>query len=362
MGSETMAAIGTRGQGIVLRRCSSMQQSRTMALTAYAGSGGRSSVSGIQVTVFGSTGFLGRPTVNNLGRMGSQVVVPFRGDEHDTRHLKIMGDYGQIVMVPFHLREQESISHVCKHANVVINMMGQQWPSFNFTLEQSNVEGVRAICEAAKASGVERFIHVSAMCADPNSQSEFARTKAAGEKVVKEYFPDATILRPASMFGPEDRFLVRIAGQVLAMPVFPFVNGAQAKRTPVSVTDVADAIAICVRDPNTVGKTYDLGGPTVFTLEEVYSMIFEAIGRQPFTASVPHQIMALQGRILQYHPSAPMTQDEIHLMLEDEVASSSNGTLQDLGIEPVSLEENVGKLLLRFKPPEINARDAGVLL
>merc|ERR1711988_912969 len=125
-----------------------------MALATYKGRGGRSSVSGVQATVFGSTGMLGRPTVNMLGRMGSQVVVPYRGDEHDTRHLKVMGDYGQIVMVPFHLKDEASIAHVSQHANVVVNLVGQESATRNFSLEEANVEGTRRIAKAAKNAGV----------------------------------------------------------------------------------------------------------------------------------------------------------------------------------------------------------------
>merc|ERR1719197_1388223 len=109
-----MKSAAAQGRGLAQRCRVFKQQSRTMALATYQGRGGRSSVSGIQATVFGATGFLGRPTVNNLGRMGSQVVVPYRGDEHDTRHLKVMGDYGQIVMVPYHLRDLPSVGHVVK--------------------------------------------------------------------------------------------------------------------------------------------------------------------------------------------------------------------------------------------------------
>lgn len=319
-------------------------------------------MSGIQATVFGATGHLGRPTVNKLGRMGSQVVVPYRGDEHDTRHLKVMGDYGQIVMVPYHLRDQPSIANVVQHANVVVNLMGQQWPSFNFTLEEANVEGVRNLAKAAKEAGVERFIHVSSMSANADSQSEFARTRAAGEKAVKEIYPDATILRPGSMYGAEDRFLSRIAGMASVQPIFPVVNDAQAKRSPVSYEDVAEAIGVCLRDANTTGKTYDLGGPTVYTLEEVYNQIFAAIGKSPMTVSVPTQLMALNGRIMQNLPASPLTQDEVYLMLEDEVASEGSLGFADLGIAPQHLEDKIGKLLLRFKPAEISAKDAGVLL
>jgi len=350
------------GRGVT-RLATVSQQSRGMALATYTGRGGRSSVSGIQATVFGATGFLGRPTVNKLGRMGSQVVVPFRSDEHDTRHLKVMGDYGQIVMVPYHLRDTESVQHVVKEANVVVNLMGQQWPSFNFSLQDANVEGVRAIATAAKEAGVERFIHISSMSASLDSGSDFAKSKAEGEAVVREIYPDATILRPGSMFGQEDRFLARIAGQAKAMPVFPLINGAQAKRTPIFVGDVAEAIGVCVRDGNTAGKTYELGGPDEFTMEEVYNKIFEAIGKQPYTVPVPHQIMAFQGRIMQMLPSAPQTKDEALLALEDEVVSDGALTIADLGIVPVALnQEMVNKMLTCFKPQQISAKDAGVLL
>lgn len=319
-------------------------------------------MSGVQATVFGASGHLGRPTVNKLGRMGSQIVVPYRGDEMDIRHLKVMGDYGQIVMVPFHLRDTASIDNTLKHANVVVNCMGQQWPSFNFSLEEANVEGVRAICTAAKKAGVERFVHISSLAANADSQSEFARTRAAGEKVVKEFYPDATILRCGSMYGAEDRFLTRIAGLASVLPVFPLVNGAQAKRTPVSYEDVAEAIGICLRDSNTAGKTYDLGGPTVYTVEEIYAQIFAAIGKSPMTVSVPASVMAFQGRVLQNLPASPLTQDEVYLMLEDEVASEGALGFADLGIEPQHLEDKITKLLARFKPAEISAKDAGVLL
>merc|ERR1712216_117886 len=235
MGTHSMAfaAASTAGRA----RCAlhAAQQTRGMALATYQGRGGRSSVSGIQATVFGATGFLGRPTVNKLGRMGSQVVVPYRSDEHDTRHLKVMGDYGQIVMVPFHLKDTASLANATQHSNVCINLMGQQFATRNFSLEDANVEGVRQIALAAKAAGVERFVHVSALCANEESKSDFAKSKAEGEKVVKEIFPNATILGPGSMFGAEDRFLCRIAGQAAVLPVFPVIGGGKAKRTPIFV-------------------------------------------------------------------------------------------------------------------------------
>jgi len=328
------------------------QQKRGMALAVATGRGGRSSVSGVQATVFGATGRLGRPVVNKLGRMGSQVVVPYRGDEHDTRHLKVMGDYGQIVMVPFQLKDTESISHVVQHGNVLINAMGQSGPSFNYTLQEANVDGVRAIAEAARSAGIERFIHVSALTS-PHSTSDFAKTKAEGEAAVKDIYPDATILRPGSMYGPEDNFLSSIAGQATRpMAVVPLLDGGQAKRQPIFYDDVAEAIMICLRDPNTVGKTYELGGPTVYTMEELYHEVFSAVGAQPWTPPLPSRMGFAAGYSKDYAQRA----------VEDEVVSEGALTIADLGIQPMALKDKVDKLLLRFKPQEISAKDAGVLL
>merc|ERR1712046_40369 len=109
---------------------------RGMALAVPSGRGGRSSVSGIQAAVFGATGRLGRYPVNRLGRVGSQVVIPYRGDEHDIRHLKVMGDYGQLVFVPFHLKDTASVGNITKHSNVCINLMGQEFATSNFSLEE----------------------------------------------------------------------------------------------------------------------------------------------------------------------------------------------------------------------------------
>jgi len=338
---------------------------RGMSLAVPSGRGGRSSVSGIQATVFGATGLLGRYTVNKLGRVGSQVVVPFRSDEHETRHLKVMGDYGQIVMVPYHLKDSDSIAHVTKEANCVINLMGQQQPTWNFTLHQANVEGVRAIATAAKAAGAERFIHISALQANENSVSAWARTKAEGEKVVKEIFPDATILRPGSMFGPEDKFLTRIAAQASTVPIFGTVNNAKALRSPIFVEDVAQAIMICMRDPATIGKTYDLAGPSVYTLGEIHDKIFAVTALNPLKVNMPQFVMGLQGRIAERLPGSQylaLTEDETKLMLEDEVVADGALTIADLGIKPVAMEEKIGKFLLRFKPPSISSKDAGVLL
>jgi len=178
------------------------------------GTGGRSSFSGIVATVFGTTGFTGRYVANKLGKIGSQIILPYRCDFYDARHLKLVGDLGQVLFQPFDLRDINSIKKSMKYSNVVINLIGRDWETKNFKFDDVHVEGARAIARAARESGVERLIHVSALNATKSPQSYYMRkpsnffpSKLRGEEAVLEEFPNATIFRPSDIYGQEDRFL-----------------------------------------------------------------------------------------------------------------------------------------------------------
>ncbi|KAF6119780.1 hypothetical protein HJG60_010190 [Phyllostomus discolor] len=171
------------------------------------GKGGRSSVSGVVATVFGATGFLGRYVVNHLGRMGSQVIIPYRCDIYDTMHLRPMGDLGQIIFLEWNGRNKDSIQRAVKHSNVVINLVGREWETKNFDFEDVFVKIPQTIAQVSKDAGVERFIHISHLNADIKSSSRYLRNKAVGEKEVRDAFPEAIIIKPSDIFGREDRFL-----------------------------------------------------------------------------------------------------------------------------------------------------------
>jgi NADH dehydrogenase (ubiquinone) 1 alpha subcomplex subunit 9 len=141
------------------------------------GAGGRSSFSGVVATVFGSTGFVGRYIVNRLGRVGSQIVVPLRGDEHDYRHLRLMGDLGQISPMEFHLKDVESVKKAVQHSNVVINLIGRDYETWNFKFNEVHVDGARVIAEACQEAGVQRLIHFSALNAHTSSPSRLLQSK-----------------------------------------------------------------------------------------------------------------------------------------------------------------------------------------
>lgn len=185
------------------------------------GTGGRSSFSGIVATVFGANGFMGRYVCNKLGKVGSQIILPYRCDYYDIRHLKLVGDLGQVLFHPFHLRDADSIKKAVKYSNVVINLVGRDWETKNFKFDDVHVTGARAIARACREAGVERLIHVSSLNVTHTPQkfilkkpSNFLPSKMRGEEAVLEEFPDATIIRPSDVYGQEDRFLRWVLVQV----------------------------------------------------------------------------------------------------------------------------------------------------
>ncbi|KAF9577274.1 NADH-ubiquinone oxidoreductase 40 kDa subunit, partial [Lunasporangiospora selenospora] len=174
------------------------------------GAGGRSSTNGHVVTVFGCTGFLGRYLVNRLARDGSHVIVPYR-DEDDMRHLKVMGDLGKIIPMEIHLRNKDSLEAAIRHSDTVYNLLGRDYETKNFSFSDVHVDAAGVLAELSQKHDVDRFIQISSLNADINSSSRFLSTKAQGEDLVRSIIPSATIVRPAVMYGQEDRFLARLA-------------------------------------------------------------------------------------------------------------------------------------------------------
>lgn len=262
--------------GVVSQSSASVQSGLAvggLGLNSLVRPGGRQSVSGIVATVFGGSGFLGRYIVNNLGRIGSQVVTPYRGDGMNVRHLKLAGDLGQIVPIPFDMADLDSIRRCVAKSNVVINCIGSKVETSNYSYNDVHDKIPYRLAQVCKAMGVEHFIHVSAAGAHPKSPSAFFASKAAGEESVREFYPDATILRPTVVFGPMDRFLsyyAYVGGKLYGIPM---TRKGQRKLQPVFVGDIARAVLNAIADPEARGRTYELGGPDVYTEAEIVELV-----------------------------------------------------------------------------------------
>lgn len=254
------------------------------------GHGGRSSISGIHAAVFGSTGFLGRYVVNELGRVGSLVVMPTRCSDNHRQHLRLMGDLGQLHFMDFDVRDEDDIKRAVEGANVVVNLIGRDYFTYNWSFESVHIEAAERIARLSKEAGVSKFIHLSALGASTSHPSKFMQTKALGEEAVLNAFPTANIVRPAKLAGVEDRFLNPYATFSQASSFFPLIDGGDAKVQPVLAEDLGIAIGKIVQDPEAVGKVYEFGGPKVYTMKEIKKLLSESIRERPYSMMIPHML------------------------------------------------------------------------
>lgn len=285
---------------------------------------------GHTATVFGATGQLGRYIVNRLARQGCTVVVPFR-EEMTKRHLKVTGDLGRVVFIEYDLRNTASIEASVRHSDIVYNLVGRDYPTKNFTLEDVHVEGTERIVEATAKYDVDRYIHVSSHSANPNSPSEFYATKGRGEQVARSIFPEATLVRPAPIFGFEDRLLLKLASVLN----FVTANNMQERFRPVHSIDVGTALEKMLYDDTTAGQTYELYGPKEYSLAEIAAMVDKEIFKPRRHLNVPKAILKPVAEILNkvlYWPT--FSADEVEREFHDQIIDPEAKTFKDLGIEP----------------------------
>jgi NADH dehydrogenase len=300
------------------------------------------------VTVFGGSGFLGRHTVRALAGAGYRIRVAVRRPNL-ANFLVPMGTVGQIQIVKANVDNDDQIAAAIRGADIVVNLVGILYQSGHQRFESLHAEAAGAIAKAAKAAGAHSLIQVSAIGADPDSESAYARTKAEGEARVREAFADATILRPSILFGPEDNFFNRFAGLARMLPFLPLIGGGTTKFQPVYASDVAAAIVTCAQDSATHRHVYELGGPSVYTFKELMGLILRETGRKNILLPVPYWIAMAKATFLQLLPSPLLTRDQVKLLKTDNVVSSGALTLADLGIQPDSLEAILPAYLWRFR-------------
>ncbi|ELR08348.1 NADH-ubiquinone oxidoreductase 40 kDa subunit [Pseudogymnoascus destructans] len=295
--------------------------------------GGRSSLGGHTATVFGATGFLGRYIVNRLARQGCTVIIPYR-EEMAKRHLKVTGDLGRVIFMEYDLRNTESLEESVRHSDIVYNLVGRSYPTKNFDLEDVHVEGAERIADAVAKYDVDRFVHVSSYNADANSTSEFYRTKARGESVVRSIFPETTIVRPAPMFGFEDRLLHKLAGVTNLLTS----NNMEERYKPVHVIDVGHALERMLNDDSTASQTYELFGPKDYSTAEIAELVDKEIHKHRRHINLPKSILKPAATILNKALWWPvLSGDEIEREFINQHIDPTAKTFKDLDIEPADL-------------------------
>ncbi|PAP96665.1 complex I NDUFA9 subunit family protein [Mesorhizobium wenxiniae] len=303
------------------------------------------------VVVFGGSGFVGRHVVRALARRGYRIRVACRRPDL-AGHLQPLGNVGQIQPVQANVRVRWSVDRAVQDADHVVNLVAILHESGRQKFTSVHEFGARAVAEAARAVGAG-LTHISALGADLNAQSDYARTKALGEKAVLETISDAVILRPSINFGPEDSFFNRFANMARYSPVLPLIGGGQTKFQPVYVGDVAEAVARSVDGKVQGGRIYELGGPQVLTFKQCMQEMLAMIDRKRLLVSVPWWVANMQASILGLLPNPLLTKDQVLQLREhnivSEAATRENRTLAGLDIQPHSIGSILPSYLWRYR-------------
>jgi len=301
------------------------------------------------VTVFGGSGFIGRYVVQRLAQQGWTVRVAVRRPDR-CLFLKTMGVVGQVTPVAADLRSERAVSAAVAGADAVINLVGILYERGSRNFQTIHVDGAERAARLARAAGAKVFVQMSALGAGDDAPADYARSKAAGEAAVRRHFPDARVIRPSIVFGPEDGFFNKFAAMARFAPALPLIGGGRMKFQPVYVGDVAEAILRCVEDPATAGKTYELGGPGVFTFAELLRRTLQEIGRHRLLLPLPFGIARVQAAVMEWLPVPPLTRDQLKLLERDNVVSPGALTLADLGIQAQGLDAILPTYLARYRP------------
>jgi uncharacterized protein YbjT (DUF2867 family) len=300
------------------------------------------------VCVFGGTGFLGQRLVRRLASEGAAVRVAVR---HPDQARSALGTAGMERVTVFcaDVRDQAAVADAVAGADAVINAVSAYVETGGVTFEAVHEQGAKTLAREAAAAGVARLVLVSGIGADPDSASPYVRARGRGERAVQQAFPGATIVRPSAMFGPGDALFGTLAQLARRLPVLPLIGGGHTRLQPVSVEDVAEAIARILADPATAGRTYELAGPEVYTMRELVMLVLRIIGRQRALVPLPFALAQIQARLFELLPNPPLTTGQVDLLKADNVASGTLPGLQELNIQPKAVEDVVPTYLGRSR-------------
>lgn len=295
------------------------------------------------VTVFGGTGFLGRHVVRRLRKSGFSVRVASRHlersrrlfDAHDPRLHAIEAD----------IHDEQSVADAMTGAYAAVNAVSLYVEHRGQTFHSVHVESARRVAALARRAGVERLVHVSGIGADAASPSLYVRKRGEGEIAVRAAFPDALLIRPSAMFGPDDAFLTAILQLLRRLPVYPMFGRGLTKLQPVFVDDVAEAIARALQRATAPSTMIECGGPRVYTYEQLLRTIARADHLEPFLVAMPFAAWHALALIAEFMPRPPITRNQVELMQVDNVAFPEAAGFDELGISPRAVEEILQEIL-----------------
>jgi len=305
------------------------------------------------ITVFGGSGFVGRHVVRALSKAGYRVRVATRRP-HLAQDLRVTGVVGQVQLVQANVRVAASVERAVEGASGVVNLVGVLNESGRQTFSRLQALGAKTIAEAAAAAGITAMVQMSAIGADAASASRYARSKAEGETHVLAALPSATILRPSIIFGTGDGFFNRFAAMAQFLPALPLFGGGKSRFQPVYAGDVANAVLAALTSDAARGQTYELGGPGVYTFEELMRFILDETDRSrvlvplPFALATPIAFLFEMAAILPFVEPV-VTRDQLIQLRQDNVVAEGARTLADLGLTGETVEAIVPDYLIPYR-------------
>jgi len=308
------------------------------------------------ITVFGASGFIGRYVVRRLAKAGYRVRAATRRP-HLANDLRPMGVVGQIQLVQANVKDAASVERAVDGAHGVINLVGLLAEAGTQSFDALQHKGAGLIAQSAKKAGITRVVHISAIGADNGSDSKYAKTKALGEQAVRDAVPEAVVLRPSIVFGPEDEFFNKFANMARFAPALPLIGGGKTKFQPVYCDDVAECAVRALEMDQAKGRTYELGGPGVYTFKELLKFIMKTTRRKRILAPIPFFAASTMGLIGELTGKLPfvvpfLTRDQVTLLRCDNVVGETGtdlGTIEDFGVERESIEAIVPSYLARYR-------------
>lgn len=301
------------------------------------------------VTIVGGGGFVGRYVVRALAREGYRLRVIVRNPE-GAASLRTAGDVGQIWLENGNLARPETLNGKIEDSFAVINLVGILFESGRQNFTSLHAQGAEKLAQMAKAAGVERFVHMSSLGVEKASGSDYARSKILGERAVRAAFPQASILRPSVIFGPEDNFFNQFACMATLSPVMPLIGGGKTKFQPVYVGDVAQAVAACLSRDDAPGQVFELGGPQTYSFREIIEFIMKTTDHKRKTLALPFALASTMAPLAQFLPPPfKFTGDQVKLLKYNNLVSRDYKTFADLGINPAAVEMVVPEYLQRFR-------------
>ena len=304
------------------------------------------------VTVFGGSGFIGKHVVRALVKDGWRVRVPVRRP-HTAQDLRVIGNVGQVQLVQANIRFKNSVIRAVEGSDAVVNLVAVLFEEGKQSFKALHEVGAATVAEAARDAGIRNFVQISAIGADENGDSEYARSRAAGEKAVRSVMPSADILRPSIVFGAEDNFFNQFAAMSQIAPALPLIGGGKTRFQPVFAGDVAEAVAKVI-GRGTNGETYELGGPQSYSFKELMQFTLDTVDRKRFLVPLPwfvSNMLGFAGEMSGWLPFVKpfLTRDQVSNLKHDNVVSENAKGFRDLDIERETIESIVPTYLARYR-------------